>query len=590
MIEDDIMNKEESKTLTVILARPISSDFQSVLEKNIKREFGSEIYIKYYTDPSMIGGIKLRTEKNRIIDCSIKGKIEALKDHLREEIKNGENNEDSKDAIKDAIDDFNYQPEWEEEGRVLSYTDGITQIDGLENCMNGELLDFGNGNYGMAMDLNADTIGAVLLSNEPISEGSVVKGTGRVVSVPVGDKLLGRVINPLGEALDGKGEIPREKLRPIENPAPDILDRRPVDAPLETGILTIDSLIPIGKGQRELVIGDRQTGKTAIAIDTILNQKSKDVKCVYVAIGQKESSVSSIVNTLTELGAMDYTVVVSASASDSAAMQYIAPYAGCAIAEEWMYSGKDVLVVYDDLSKHAVAYRTLSLLLRRPPGREAYPGDVFYLHSRLLERAAALSDKKGGGSMTAIPIVETLEGDVAAYIPTNVISITDGQIYLMTDLFFKGVRPAVDVGLSVSRVGGAAQTKAMKEVVGSLRLNLAQYNEMQVFAQFGSELDKASKDMLDLGNRIMEILKQEQYKPYVMFDEVISIFAVTNGYFKNIDVNKVRQTRDGLLSYLHANHKDLVDEINKTGDVTDDIKEKLDSAIKDFLNEGKSNV
>ncbi|MDI6601548.1 MAG: F0F1 ATP synthase subunit alpha [Thermoanaerobacteraceae bacterium] len=492
--------------------------------------------------------------------------------------------------LKDGIAKFEYKPVLEEVGRVISYTDGVTQIYGLDNCMNGELLDFGDGIFGMAMDLNIDTVGAVLLSNSPVAEGTVVKRTGRVVSVPVGDSLLGRVINPLGEALDGRGDIEHGKMRPIENPAPDILDRQPVDTPLETGILTIDSLIPIGKGQRELIIGDRQTGKTAIAIDTILNQRNKDVYCVYVAIGQKVSSVASIVNTLREFGAMDYTVVVAASASDSAAMQYIAPYAGCAIAEEWMYSGKNVLVVYDDLSKHAVAYRAVSLLLRRPPGREAYPGDVFYLHSRLLERAARLSDKLGGGSMTALPIVETLEGDVAAYIPTNVISITDGQIYLITDLFFKGMRPAVDVGLSVSRVGGAAQIKAMKKVVGSLRLNLAQYNEMQVFAQFGSELDKSTRELLDLGDRIMEVLKQDQYKPYTMFDEVVSIYAVTNGYFKDVDVDKVREVKDGLLNHLHVNHKDLIDDMMEIKDITEDIKSRLDGAIKEYLNEGNSHV
>ncbi len=584
------MNNKGHEKLTVVLARPIGPDMQSMLEDNIKKAFGSDISIKYLTDSSMVGGIILRTEDNRMIDLSLKGKIDSLKDYLRKELQNGDYNEDSKFELKNAINNFNYQPVWEEVGNVISYTDGITQISGLNNCMNGELLDFGNGIYGMALDLNITTVGAVLLSNAPVPEGTVVKRTGKVMNVPVGDKLLGRVINPLGEALDGRGDIASEKARPIEAPSPDILDRRPIDAPLETGILTIDSLIPIGKGQRELIIGDRQTGKTAIAVDTILNQKGKNVYCVYVAIGQKESSVSSIVHTFRELGAMDYTVVVSASAADSAAMQYIAPYAGCSIAEEWMYSGKDVLVVYDDLSKHAVAYRTLSLLLRRPPGREAYPGDVFYLHSRLLERAAALSDKLGGGSMTALPIVETLEGDLAAYIPTNVISITDGQIYLMTDLFFKGMRPAVDVGLSVSRVGGAAQTKAMKKVVGSLRLNLAQYSEMQVFAQFGSELDKSTKDMLDLGDRIMEILKQEQYKPYRMFDEVVSIYAVTNGFFKDISVDKVRQTRDELLNYMHVNHRDLMDEINKTRDINDDIKTKLDGAISEYLNEGKGNV
>jgi ATP synthase F1 subcomplex alpha subunit len=490
-----------------------------------------------------------------------------------------------KQILKEEITNFEYKPELEEIGRVISYTDGVAQIYGLDNCMNGELLNFGNGIYGMAMDLNVDSVGAVLLSNTPVSEGTIVRKTGRVVSVPVGDCLLGRVINPLGEALDGRGEIVSDRFRPIESPAPDIMDRQPVNTPLETGILTIDSLIPIGRGQRELIIGDRQTGKTAIAVDTILNQKDKGVYCVYVSIGQKASSVASIVNTFREFGAMDYTVVVSASASDSAAMQYIAPYAGCAIAEEWMYNGKDVLIVYDDLSKHAVAYRAISLLLRRPPGREAYPGDVFYLHSRLLERAAKLSDKLGGGSMTALPIVETLEGDVAAYIPTNVISITDGQIYLITDLFFKGIRPAVDVGLSVSRVGGAAQTKVMKKVVGSLRLSLAQYNEMQVFAQFGSELDKSTRELLDLGDRIMEVLKQDQYKPQSMFDEVVSIYAVTNGYFKNVDVEKVRNVKDGLLNHLHVNHKEIVDSIMDVKDLTDEIKAKLDNAIKEYINE-----
>src|SRR6056297_3231674 len=458
--------------------------------------------------------------------------------------------EEISSIIKEEIKNYDKKIESVGVGTVLDVGDGIAHVYGLEDAKSNELLEFPNGVYGMALNLEEDNIGVVLLGNETkISEGDTVKRTGNVVEVPVGEELLGRVVNPLGQPLDGKGEINTNKTRPVEKKAPGVIERQPVEEPLQTGLKAIDSRVPIGRGQRELIVGDRQTGKTAIAVDTIINQKDEDVICIYVAIGQKESTVAQITEELKERGAMDYTIVVSASASRPAPIRYLAPYAGCAMGEYFMYEqDKDVLVVYDDLSKHAVAYRAMSLLLRRPPGREAYPGDVFYVHSRLLERAAKLSDEEGGGSLTALPIIETQAGDVSAYIPTNVISITDGQIFLETDLFYKGVRPAVNVGLSVSRVGSAAQTKAMKQVAGSIKLELAQYREMEAFAQFGSDLDASTQKLLNRGARLTELLKQKQFSPMPFEEQTVSIFAGTNGFIDEIAVDRVNEYEEQMLA------------------------------------------
>jgi F-type H+-transporting ATPase subunit alpha len=486
--------------------------------------------------------------------------------------------------IKQQIERYEISSKTADIGHVMQVGDGIARIYGLDECMYGELLEFENGIYGMALNLEEDNVGCVLLGNEEgITEGSQVKRTGRTVEVPVGKNLLGRVVNPLGAPLDGKGEIVTNKYRPIEFLAPGIIERKPVSRPLQTGIMAIDSMIPIGRGQRELIIGDRQTGKTAIAVDTIINQKGKDVLCVYVAIGQKSSIVAEIVNKLEEFGAMDYTIVVSSTASEMSSIQYIAPYAGCAMAEEFMYNDhRDVLIVYDDLSKHAVAYRTMSLLLRRPPGREAYPGDVFYLHSRLLERSAQLSDDMGGGSLTALPIVETLVGDVSAYIPTNVISITDGQIYLETELFFAGQRPAVNVGLSVSRVGGAAQIKAMKKVAGPIRVNLAQYRELAIFAQFGSDLDKATRDKLIQGERLIETFKQPQHSTLDVEDQVVILFSATNKFLMDIPVKEVERFNKELIKYIRDHYPQVRKSIAETGELTSATEELLREGIQNF--------
>lgn len=485
--------------------------------------------------------------------------------------------------IKSQIEGYESKIETVDSGTVIEIGDGIARIYGLDNCMAGELLEFPNNVYGMALNLEQDNVGCVLLgSEEGIKEGDIVKSTGKVVEVPVGEAMLGRVINALGQPIDGKGPIKAEESKPVDIKATGVIDRQSVNEPLQTGLKAIDSMIPIGKGQRELIIGDRQTGKTAIAIDTILNQKGKDVICIYVAIGQKQSTVANIVNTFEEMGAMDYSIVISASASDSAPLQYIAPYSGVTIAESFMFKGKDVLIVYDDLSKHAVAYRTMSLLLRRPPGREAYPGDVFYLHSRLLERAAKLSDKLGGGSITALPIIETQAGDVAGYIPTNVISITDGQIFLESELFYSGQRPAVNSGISVSRVGGSAQIKAMKKLSGTLRLELAQYTELAAFAQFGSDLDKESKKRLEKGKRLTEIMKQPQYSPMPVEKQVIILYAVVNEYVMDIDVSKLKAFEKGLLEYTDTHYRDLGKEILEKKTLTDEINSELDKAIKEY--------
>ena len=474
-------------------------------------------------------------------------------------------------VIKEQIKNYETKLETSDVGTVIQVADGIARIHGLENAMQGELLEFPGEVYGMVMNLEEDNVGSVLLGDHRnINEGDIVKTTGRVVEVPVGDAMLGRVVNALGQPIDGKGPIVTTKSRQIERVASGVISRKSVDTPLQTGIKAIDAMVPIGRGQRELIIGDRQTGKTAIAIDTIINQKGQGVKCIYVAIGQKASTVANIVKTLTEYGAMAYTTVVASTASDLAPLQYIAPYAGCAIGEEWMENGKDVLVVYDDLSKHATAYRTLSLLLRRPPGREAYPGDVFYLHSRLLERAAKLSDALGGGSLTALPIIETQAGDVSAYIPTNVISITDGQIYLETEMFNSGFRPAVNAGLSVSRVGGAAQIGAMKKLASPIRVELAQYRELAAFSQFGSELDEDTRNQLAQGERIKEILKQPQYKPMPVEKQVVIIYAATRKYLLDIEVDRILEFESGLFEYISTNYPDIFEKIREEKKLSDE--------------------
>ena len=491
--------------------------------------------------------------------------------------------EEISSVIKDEIKKYRTEFDVSDVGTVIQVADGIARIHGLEKAMQGELLEFPNEIYGMVLNLEEDNVGAVLLGDSSnINEGDTVKTTGNVATVPVGDAMLGRVVNALGQPIDGKGPIHTDKTRPVERVASGVISRKSVDTPLQTGIKAIDSMVPIGRGQRELIIGDRQTGKTAIAIDTILNQKDQDVLCIYVAIGQKASTVANIVKTLEDNGALDYTTVVASTASELAPLQYIAPYAGCAIGEEWMEQGKDVLIVYDDLSKHAAAYRTLSLLLRRPPGREAYPGDVFYLHSRLLERAARLSDKLGGGSLTALPIIETQAGDVSAYIPTNVISITDGQIYLETEMFNSGFRPAVNPGLSVSRVGGSAQIKAMKKIAGSIRIDLAQYRELAAFSQFGSDLDADTKEKLDQGERIREVLKQGQYVPQPVWYQVIIIYAATKKYLLDIPVEDVLDFEKGLFAFIDTKYPEIPASIRDTKVLSDEMEQKLIQAIEEY--------
>lgn len=491
--------------------------------------------------------------------------------------------EEISSVIKEQIKNYSTKLEISDIGTVIQVSDGIARIHGLENAMQGELLEFPNEIFGMVLNLEEDNVGAVLLGdNKNINEGDTVKTTGRVVEVPVGDVMLGRVVNALGQPIDGKGPINSNKYRQIERVASGVISRKSVDTPLQTGIKAIDSMVPIGRGQRELIIGDRQTGKTAIAVDTIINQKGQGVYCIYVAIGQKSSTVATIVKTLEEYGAMDYTTVVASTASELAPLQYIAPYSGCAIGEEWMEAGKDVLIIYDDLSKHATAYRTLSLLLKRPPGREAYPGDVFYLHSRLLERAARLSDELGGGSLTALPIIETQAGDVSAYIPTNVISITDGQIYLETEMFNSGFRPAINAGLSVSRVGGSAQIKAIKKIAGPIRIELAQYRELAAFSQFGSDLDADTKEKLDQGERIREVLKQPQYNPMPVEYQVIIIYAATKKYLLDIAVEDILTFEKELFEFIDNKYSDIPKQIKETKELSKELEDKLIKAIKEF--------
>ena len=485
--------------------------------------------------------------------------------------------------IKDQIKNYNVDLNVDDVGTVIEIGDGIAHIHGLDKAMSGELLDFGNDIYGMVLNLEQDNVGAVLLGGDTkIKEGDIVKRTGKIMQVPVGESMIGRVVDALGRPIDGKGPIHTTQSRPIEYPAPGIADRKSVKEPLQTGIKAIDALVPIGRGQRELIIGDRGTGKTAIAVDTILNQKGQNCICIYVAIGQKASTIARVVKTFEDHGAMDYTIVAAATASDSAPLQYMAPYSGVTMGEHFMYQGKHVLCVYDDLSKHATAYRAMSLLLRRPPGREAYPGDVFYLHSRLLERAAKLSDELGGGSITALPIIETLAGDVSGYIPTNVISITDGQIMLQTEAFYSGIRPAIDVGLSVSRVGGSAQIKAMKQIAGRMRLDLAQYRELAAFAQFGSDLDKSTKEQLDRGVRMVETLKQAQYSPLKVDEQILVVYTAVRGFLSDIPVNQVVNFQRDFLKFMNSNHPEIGQTIVEKQKLDDALEASINSAIEEF--------
>ena len=548
----------------------------------LTEKYGPDVTLTWEKSDAFPGGFRLEVD-TEVYDWSVNGRFQQLKDTLTSVPKENGN---IIPLIRETVKSWVPQALAQEVGTVLTVGDGIATIEGLENATYGEILLFSSGIRGMVQDLREDEIGCILFgSDEDIYEGSTVKRTGKTAGISVGEEFIGRVVNALGVPIDGKGEIFSEEYRPIENPAPGIIDRQPVDTPMETGILSIDSMFPIGRGQRELIIGDRQTGKTAIALDTILNQKGKDVICIYVAIGQKASSVAQLVQNLKKRGAMDYTIVVNASASDTAPLQYIAPYAGCAIGEYFMEKGKDVLIVYDDLSKHAIAYRSLSLLLERSPGREAYPGDVFYLHSRLLERSAHLSEEKGGGSMTALPIVETQAGDVSAYIPTNIISITDGQIFLESDLFFAGQRPAVNVGLSVSRVGGDAQTKAMKKAAGALRLDLAQYREMEVFTQFASDLDDTTKRQLTYGQGLMQMLKQEQFKPYKQQEQVIILVVFLNHLLQDIPVKEIKVVMNEIVKVFQEQHYELMERIEKTGLLSDEDKAEIIEIAKKYIQE-----
>ena len=560
---------------------------------NALREAGEtatedQIRITTGADESLIGGAYLKVG-DTVYDSTLKGMLQRVRDsvmlqRVRDSVSVLEHDDEALiDALKEELAKADKETAVYQKGTVISVSDGICRIAGVSDAMAGELIEFNRDLRGMVMDLEKDNIGVVLLGDySGLQEGDEVRRSGRIIEVPVGEEMIGRVVDSLGNPIDGGGEIHTTETRPIESPAPGVISRRPVSVPMQTGIKAIDALVPIGRGQRELIIGDRQTGKTAIAIDTIINQKGKDMICIYVAIGQKESTVAGCVQKLREHDAMDYTIVVCASASESAPMLYIAPYAGAAMGEYFMHKGKDVLIIYDDLSKQAVAYREISLLLHRPPGREAYPGDVFYLHSRLLERAARLSEEAGGGSMTALPIIETQAGDISAYIPTNVISITDGQIFLETDLFNSGVRPAVNVGLSVSRVGGSAQLGAMKQVAGRLRMDLAQYRELAAFAQFGSDLDKATRSTLHRGDRMTELLKQGQYAPMEASDQVISIYAVSEGYADGVELKDIARYEKGLLPYVNSRYPDLKKHIMSGKKLGEDQLKKLKKLIAEY--------
>lgn len=566
---------------TVLEAVLRSADAPSEAQRNrfaafLKKQYGQEVPLRWEQDPALEKGFRMEVGAD-LYDWSLEGRLRQFRERL-EQLNPA--NESVIPLMREAV--RNWQPDAapEEVGSVLTVGDEIATVSGLEHAAYGEILQFSSGVKGMVQDLRPDRVGCILFGgSEAIESGSIVRRTGKTAGIPVGDGFLGRVVDALGMPIDGQGDIPSEGYLPIESPAPGIIDRQPVNAPMETGLLAIDSMFPIGRGQRELIIGDRQTGKTVLAADTIINQKGQDVICIYVAIGQKRSTVAQLVNTLESAGAMDYTIVVSATASEQAPLQYIAPYTGCTIGEYFMHQGKHVLVVYDDLSKHAVAYRAISLLIRRPPGREAYPGDVFYLHSRLLERAARLNDSLGGGSLTALPIIETQAGDVAAYIPTNVISITDGQIYLETELFHAGVMPAVNPGISVSRVGGNAQIKAMKQVSGTLKLLYSQYRELKGFAQFGGDLDKDTKERLAQGERIVEVLKQNRNTPLEVAQQVCILYAVVNGFLSQIPVEQIRDFEDGLHKALANEGAGILDAIRSTKK----LDESTEAQLKDFL-------
>ena len=572
----------------VTSAASLSKEQEELLKKKLETMSGKAVVMELKTDPSVLAGVRVELD-GKLFDGTVKGRLAELSrrisDTVVEEEKMQLKPEEISKVIRSQIKYYENAIRQDETGTVLMVGDGIARASGLSNCMAGELLEFEDGSYGMAQNLEENSVSVVLFgSGENISEGQLVKRTGKVVSVPVGEGMIGRVVNALGQPIDGAGPITAAEYRPIESPAPGICERKGVNQPLQTGIKAIDSMVPIGRGQRELIIGDRQTGKTTIATDTILNQKGKDVICIYVAIGQKRSTVASLVENLEKNGAMAYTIVVAATASEASPLQYIVPYSGCAMGEYFMYQGKDVLIIYDDLSKHAVAYRALSLLIRRPPGREAYPGDVFYLHSRLLERAAKLDDEHGGGSMTALPIIETQAGDISAYIPTNVISITDGQIFLETELFHSGVMPAVNPGVSVSRVGGNAQIKAMKKVAGTLKLIYSQYRELASFAQFGSDLDADTKARLEQGVRIVEVLKQNQNAPVPVEKQVAILYAVTKGILSKVAAEDVRAYEDGLYTWLDTDAEGaaVMQEISATGKLEADTEEKLKSALESY--------
>ena len=573
------------------------------VEGKFSELLGQEVSLSLRVDPSLIGGLRVEidgrlydgtikkqltiTDENEEVDSSSEAGFEWLEKLGASDKKSGGISEEELNELEKRVrrmTAFRTRAEVVPSGSVLSVGDGIAHVSGLSGCRNNELLRFEGNKFGIAFNLENDNVGVILLDKTGgIEQGSHVEGTGRVVSVPVGEGLLGRVVDPLGRPIDGKEPIRAKRYRPVETEAPPIIERGAVNTPLQTGYIAVDSMVPIGRGQRELIIGDRQTGKTAIAVDTIINQKNTGVICIYVAIGQKASTIASVQKTLEENGAMEYTTIVAATASDTAPMQYIAPYAGCAMAEEFMYNGRDALIIYDDLSKHAVAYRAISLLLRRPPGREAYPGDVFYLHSRLLERAAKLSDRLGGGSMTALPIIETMAGDISAYIPTNVISITDGQIFLESELFNAGVRPAVNGGLSVSRVGGNAQTKAMRKVSGQLRLDLAQYRELAVFAQFGSDLDNATRDMLSQGEKLTELLKQGQYSPVPMAEQAVLLYVMTRGLATDLDVKQIADFKVKFIEFLRARYPQILLRIEQGGQMDEDTENSLITAAKDYF-------
>ncbi len=578
------MNNTKKATLRYAATAPTQeqiNNIKAVLSKNLQNE---EVEIEAILDPSVGGGFIVNCG-NFEYDWSDQGRAKQLRAELNTaalghgEVISGR----IITMLKEKVEDFELSIKGREVGEVTWVGDGIANVDGIEHAFYGEIIEFEDGTKGMAQDIRDDHIGCILFGDDTgIRQGTRAVRTYKEAGVPVGEDFIGRVINALGQPVDGKGDIKESGYRPVENPAPGIVDRQPVNEPMETGILSIDTMFPIGRGQRELIIGDRQTGKTSIALDTIINQKGKDVICIYVAIGQKASTVAKIIQILKKNGAMDYSIVVSSTASDPSPLQYIAPYSATALAEYFMYHGKDVLIVYDDLSKHAVAYRALSLLLERPPGREAYPGDVFYLHSRLLERSSKLSSDQGGGSITALPIIETLAGDVSAYIPTNVISITDGQIFLESDLFFEGMRPAVNVGLSVSRVGSSAQTRAMKKATGSIRIDLAQYREMAVFTQFSSDLDEVTKKQLTHGNVLMELLKQPLEHPLAMHEQVIILIAVTSGRIDHIPVRFVREYKEKLISHFNYNCQEICAEITRSGDLTEALRKSILDEIDEF--------